>query len=96
MTTTIDAVYEGGVLRPAKPLPLAEGAEVTVTVESKPGFDTFDWERRIRAAKTIQEWVAVANELPPQAPGYDLIAALNENRRLSGSPPCSVDGEDRR
>ena len=30
--TTVTAVYEGGVLRPATPLPLAEGARVAVTV----------------------------------------------------------------
>jgi AF2212-like protein len=33
MTITIDATYEDGVLKPAHPLPLAEHAQVRVTVE---------------------------------------------------------------
>jgi predicted DNA-binding antitoxin AbrB/MazE fold protein len=32
MTTTAAAIYEGGVLRPLSPLPLAEGTRVEVTV----------------------------------------------------------------
>jgi predicted DNA-binding antitoxin AbrB/MazE fold protein len=34
MTITIDAVYEKGVLKPKKPLLLAEGAEVRLTVRA--------------------------------------------------------------
>ena len=33
MTITIDAVYEDGVLKPAKPLPLKEREKVQVTIE---------------------------------------------------------------
>ncbi len=43
MTTTIEAVYEQGVLRPKEPLALAEGAEVEVIViarEPTGGNDT--------------------------------------------------------
>ena len=32
MTRTVDAVYEGGVLRLKEPMPLPEGAHVSVTV----------------------------------------------------------------
>ena len=32
---TIDAVYENGVLKPSRPLPLEEHEKVRVTVESK-------------------------------------------------------------
>lgn len=32
MTTTIKATYINGVLQPTKPLPLAEGAEVELTM----------------------------------------------------------------
>ena len=32
MTITIEAVYEDGVLKPARPLPLKEQEKVTVTV----------------------------------------------------------------
>ena len=42
MTITIDATYENGVLKPAQPLPLAEHAQVRVTVEpARPPI----WER---------------------------------------------------
>lgn len=52
MTITVDAVYENGILRPAQPIPLEEGAGVRVTVTTaelaqeatfKPG--RFRWER---------------------------------------------------
>lgn len=33
MTTQVTATYENGVLKPDRPLPLAERARVTVTVE---------------------------------------------------------------
>jgi predicted DNA-binding antitoxin AbrB/MazE fold protein len=89
--TTVLAVYQGGVLRPAQPLPLAEGTEVRVTLEPaappQQPFDQADWERRIRSAKTIQEWVELANALPPTDDGYDLLKALDENRRLAGERP---------
>lgn len=35
MTTRIEAVYEGGVLRPTQPIPLADGAHVEVIVISR-------------------------------------------------------------
>jgi predicted DNA-binding antitoxin AbrB/MazE fold protein len=35
MTITVQATYEGGVLKPAEPLPLAEHAQVRVTVEAQ-------------------------------------------------------------
>ena len=35
MTITIEATYEDGVLRPARPLPLAEHEKVRVTVEQQ-------------------------------------------------------------
>jgi predicted DNA-binding antitoxin AbrB/MazE fold protein len=34
MTITFDATYENGVIKPKKPLPLAEGAEVRVTLHA--------------------------------------------------------------
>jgi predicted DNA-binding antitoxin AbrB/MazE fold protein len=33
MSITVEAIYEGGVLKPASPLPLAENEKVQVTVE---------------------------------------------------------------
>jgi predicted DNA-binding antitoxin AbrB/MazE fold protein len=35
MTTTIKATYVGGVLKPTKPLALAEGAEVELTLTTQ-------------------------------------------------------------
>jgi predicted DNA-binding antitoxin AbrB/MazE fold protein len=34
MTITVEATYEGGVLKPARPLPLAEHAQVEVTIQT--------------------------------------------------------------
>jgi predicted DNA-binding antitoxin AbrB/MazE fold protein len=34
MTTTIEAVYENGILRPKKPLGLVEGAEVQLIISA--------------------------------------------------------------
>jgi predicted DNA-binding antitoxin AbrB/MazE fold protein len=81
--TTVLAVYEGGVLRPAHPLPLAEGETVEVTF-SKPGPAPDEWERQLRAAKSIQEWVALANANPNPTPDFDVVHALNETRRHTG------------
>ena len=81
--TTVLAVYQGGVLRPVHPLPLAEGETVEVTV-AKPKPPPDEWERRIRAAKTIEEWVALANACPDPEPDFDIVQAINETRRLTG------------
>jgi len=53
--TNVLAVYEGGVLRPAHPLPFGEGETVEVTVTKPKQLSPDEWERQIRAAKTIQE-----------------------------------------
>jgi predicted DNA-binding antitoxin AbrB/MazE fold protein len=83
--TTVRAVYQGGVLRPAHPLPLAEGetVEVTITKPNPPSPD--EWEREIRAAKTIQEWVALANACPTDTGAeFDIGKAISETRQLTG------------
>ena len=36
----VDAIYEGGVLKPVRPLPLAEGARVRLTIEILPDETT--------------------------------------------------------
>lgn len=33
MAITVEAVYEGGVLRPVQPLPLKDGDKISITVE---------------------------------------------------------------
>ncbi len=85
--TTVTAVYEGGVLRPAQPLPLAEGETVQVTVTPVPPVPSPTEEeviRRMKAAKSLQELFEAYESLPPPADGYDLIEAMEENRRLAG------------
>ena len=90
MPNSVLAVYENGVLRPTQPLDLAEGETVEVTVSRpKPAEPISDEEyaRRVKAARSIQEWVEVTKLLPPDDGGYDIVRALNENRKLSGERP---------
>ncbi len=85
MTLTVRAVYQGGVLRPVQPLPLDEGETVEITV-AKPVTQASlaQWEQDIRAADSFQEWMALANACPAPAPGFDVVQAINETRRLTG------------
>lgn len=91
MTTTVRAVYENGVLRPERPLPLAEGASVNVTVATaEPVTAPVDEEevlRQMDSAKSLRELFELYESLPPPADGYDLCEALNANRRAAGEPP---------
>ena len=91
MTTTVRAVYQDGVLRPERPLPLAEGTAVELTVATaEPATAPVDEEdvlRRMDAAKSLRELFALYESLPPPADGYDLCEALNANRRAAGEPP---------
>ena len=60
MTLTVEAVYENGVLKPAKPLPLKEHEQVRVTVErARPPI----WERI--AASTADAPPEEIAKLPP-------------------------------
>ena len=68
MTITVRAVYEGGVLRLAQPLGLNEGETVDVTVtrtkrDTQPLTED-EIARRLKAAKSIAEWVEVTKLLP--------------------------------
>ncbi len=45
MTTTVEAIYENGMLKLSGPLPLREKAQVVVTIHSKP-LSGEDKERR--------------------------------------------------
>jgi predicted DNA-binding antitoxin AbrB/MazE fold protein len=55
MTITIDAVYEGGVLKPAEPLPLSEHEKVSVTIESASGW--------VERTKGMLKWPGDPEEL---------------------------------
>lgn len=97
MTMTIRAVYTGGVLRPVQPLALAEGETVEVTVgpaSTGPRNTPVSEEeiiRRIQACTTYHEWLEVTRLLPPDDGGYDIVKALDENRRWSGERPLLPD-----
>lgn len=39
MTTTVEAIYENGILKLEQPLPLPDKAQVTVTVHAQDGGD---------------------------------------------------------
>lgn len=86
--TTVKAIYENGVLRPAERLPFAEGATVEVTVSpapaEAPAVSLEDWARRVRSAQSVEEWVALANACPLPDDSYDVIRAMNETRRANG------------
>jgi predicted DNA-binding antitoxin AbrB/MazE fold protein len=82
MTNTFRAIYEAGVLRPIRPLPLVEGQSVDITL-TEPEIED-EVLTRMRAAKSLDELFAIADELPPPADGYDLCQALNDNRRATG------------
>lgn len=90
MTTTVRAVYSGGVLRPVQPLALAEGATVDVTVATTSVASQLSEDeivRRIQACTSYHEWLEVTKLLPPDDGGYDIVQALDENRRWSGDRP---------
>jgi predicted DNA-binding antitoxin AbrB/MazE fold protein len=59
MTLTVEAVYENGVLKPARPLPLREHERVQVTVEAPPPD--------ILMAQGILGWKGTSEELAPFA-----------------------------
>lgn len=82
MTLKITAVYSNGALLPAAPLPLTEGQTVEVTVATASSISEEEALRRIEGAKTLQEWIEIANALPPEDDDdYDLYAAMDENRK---------------
>ncbi len=92
--TTIRATYTGGVLRPVQPLSLSEGetVEVTITAPSdKSKLSEDEILNRIRACKSYHEWLEVTKLLPSDDGGYDIVNALDENRRWSGERPLLPD-----
>ena len=88
----VPAVYENGVLRPTEPVRLSEGQQVLLYVYPEtdlkpvrpPTAEEEEYARRLKAAKSLEEMYAIMETAPPSPEGYDLCAALNENRRLSG------------
>jgi predicted DNA-binding antitoxin AbrB/MazE fold protein len=84
MVVNIRAIYENGVLRPEQPLPLAEGewVDIRLTRSDPAGMKlTEPIEQQLRAAKTLAEMFAVVDALPESEDDYDLLRALDENRK---------------
>ena len=76
MTKTISAIYEGGVLRPAEPLPLADGEWVDVTIDTAAVE-----ERRRRVNQALDEIAA----LPLEGP-QDGFSGADHDKVLYGGP----------
>src|SRR5262249_50849923 len=95
--TIVEAVYENGILRPSQPLPFDEGQTVEVTVRPKPANSRpqpeDDITRHLREAKTYHEWFEMTKLLPPDDGGYDIVSALNENRKWGGDRPILPEDE---
>ncbi len=72
----VEAVYENGVLRPLKPLELAEHQRVTVTVTESPRSAN-----RTQLDLTFIENLRKALQTAPPAPGLEEV-----RRRLSKIP----------
>ena len=96
--TKVSAIYENGVLRPTERLPLKEGETVEVTVEPRsPAVAPLtleEWERRLKSAKNIQDWLEVANACPEPDDGYDVIKELNEIRRANNERLLTREAEE--
>ena len=93
MPITVRAVYQGGVLRPVQPLALDEGETVEVTIaKARPARPALrpttpeeeDYIRRLEAAQSVEEMIAIMATAPPTPQDYDLCQALNANRKATG------------
>lgn len=79
MTTTFEAVYEKGVLRPLQPVQLAEGSQVEVTVRpTRTPVDPQDAARRLAsiAAKSPR-----GDEAETASRDHDQFLYGNEERK---------------
>jgi predicted DNA-binding antitoxin AbrB/MazE fold protein len=86
MAMTVRATYVGGVLRPDAPLALAEGESIDLTITptraaTPPPPSDDEIVRRIQACKSSDEWLELTKSLPADDGGYDIVNALNDNRR---------------
>lgn len=88
MTTRTTAIFNHGVLRPMQPLQLAEGEimEITFLTKSRPPRESTDDPiiAQMHSVKTLQELFAIANAVPGDEDGYDVLQALDQNRAFSG------------
>jgi predicted DNA-binding antitoxin AbrB/MazE fold protein len=93
---TVTAIYQGGVLRPAEPLPLADGTTVEVDVRPPAGQDTLA--QAMAEATATLDAVAAGGQRPPlTAPdpeeAYRLMKAIMELPEVPNGDP-TVTGRD--
>ncbi|MFN7953572.1 MAG: antitoxin family protein [bacterium] len=74
MTTTLDAVFENGVLKPVQPLELVEGERVRVTVERA---GTAPADEILALASCVYEGLSAAD--------VDQIEAMAKRRAFFGA-----------
>ena len=78
MVIAVDAVYEGGVLKPKRPLDLPERAEVRVTIETAEAASRTPLGRQLRELRVrIQEsgdpaldWEGIEEEVAARRGGW--------------------------
>ena len=78
MVIAIDAVYEGGVLKPKEPLDLPDRAEVRVTIETQAGGARTPLGRRLwelrsevqRSGAPPLDWDGIAEEVRARRRGW--------------------------
>ena len=51
MTTTVEAVYQGGVFKPLRPVDLPENQRVQIQIESVSREETLAWLAKMREAR---------------------------------------------
>ena len=65
--------------------------EITIAPSSAPAAKVTDLDeeiiKRIQACQSYREWLEVTKSLPPDDDDYDIVKALDENRRWSGERP---------
>lgn len=91
----VTAVYENGVLRPTRPLELREGQTVEVTVTDPPPVSDAEIDRRLREAKTYQEWFEATKLLPSDPGGFDVVKAIHQTRRETGFRVPAPESEEK-
>jgi predicted DNA-binding antitoxin AbrB/MazE fold protein len=89
MSITIDATYEDGVLKPAEPLPLAEHAQVRVTVEEQtaPDASLLQFGEAPAGPSLAEQIVALANSIPDEVVArWPTDGASQHDHYIYGTP----------
>ena len=69
---TVEAIYEGGVLKPARPLPLKEKETVQITVHSVVPSAADEAELAVRQSQGLLGWTGDAETLHRLAKSSEL------------------------